>query len=265
MNVQLLVIDPQNDFCDPRGSLYISGANADIKRVADMIRKYRNKINQIDITLDSHHWFHIAHPMFWLDNKGEKPEPFTTINLSDIEGIDLKWRPKDYKFNEYVVKYIKALENNNRYKFTVWPPHCLIGSWGHNIFAPLMDAILFYEDFCTPVQYHIKGTNPLTEHYSIVKADVIDENDPNTKVNIELLNKIENADISIFTGEALSHCVANTIRDVITELGTSITKKLVLLEDATSNILGFESYGTNFLDEMKDLGLRISTTESVFK
>ena len=50
----LLVIDPQVDFCDPNGSLFVKGADADMKRLATMIRENINLIERINITLDSH-------------------------------------------------------------------------------------------------------------------------------------------------------------------------------------------------------------------
>ena len=33
----LLIIDPQNDFCDKKGSLFVPGADKDIKRLSKFI------------------------------------------------------------------------------------------------------------------------------------------------------------------------------------------------------------------------------------
>ena len=71
---QLLVIDPQNDFCDlpasdrPAGSapsLPVAGAHADMQRLAAFIRAQGCQIDAITVTLDSHHRFDIVHPDFW--------------------------------------------------------------------------------------------------------------------------------------------------------------------------------------------------------
>ena len=71
---QLLVIDPQNDFCDlpashrPAGnapSLPVAGAHADMERLADFIRAQGGQIDAITVTLDSHQRFDIANPDFW--------------------------------------------------------------------------------------------------------------------------------------------------------------------------------------------------------
>ena len=37
--IELLVIDPQVDFCDPKGALYVPGAEHDMKRLSAMIRR----------------------------------------------------------------------------------------------------------------------------------------------------------------------------------------------------------------------------------
>lgn len=39
--IHLLIIDPQNDFCSPDGSLYVHGAEQDMQRLADFIDTYR--------------------------------------------------------------------------------------------------------------------------------------------------------------------------------------------------------------------------------
>lgn len=50
----LLVIDPQVDF-HPGGSLAISGANEDSARTASLILQNVDEIDEIYVTLDSHH------------------------------------------------------------------------------------------------------------------------------------------------------------------------------------------------------------------
>ena len=62
-------------------------------------------------------------------------------------------------------------------------------------------------------------------------------------------------------GEAGSHCLANTVRDVANNFGDdSYVKRLVLLEDATSPVPGFEPFQTDFIKEMKARGMQISNT-----
>jgi nicotinamidase-related amidase len=91
-------------------------------------------------------------------------------------------------------------------------------------------------------------------------ADVPDPNDPSTQMNVSFLNTINEADIVLLAGEARSHCLANTGRDACNYFSDdSLVKKLVLLEDATSDVTGFENYGEQFVKEMKARGMQTTT------
>jgi hypothetical protein len=66
-------------------------------------------------------------------------------------------------------------------------------------------------------------------------------------------------------GEARSHCLANTVLDIANNFGEENIKKMVLLEDGTSDVPGFENLGEDFVKEMKGRGMRISTTVDYLK
>lgn len=102
-----------------------------------------------------------------------------------------------------------------------------------------------------------KGSNLKTEHYSAVQADVPDAGDPNTMLNTDLLNKLKDNDLVYIVGQALSHCVANTVRDIANEFGDENIKKLVIIADTTSSVTGFEALGDQFLKEMVARGMNI--------
>lgn len=55
MNLQFLLINPQNDFAHPDGHLFVPGADKDSERLAEMLKRHKSKISDIHITLDSHH------------------------------------------------------------------------------------------------------------------------------------------------------------------------------------------------------------------
>ena len=84
-NIHLLVIDPQNDFCDPNGSLFVPGANEDMKRLATMVDRLKDKLADIHVTLDSHRRVDISHPIWWKSPSGAHPDPFTQITAADLE------------------------------------------------------------------------------------------------------------------------------------------------------------------------------------
>ncbi len=124
--IELLIIDPQIDFCDPHtGALYVPNAEHDMRRLANMIRRLKDKIDDIHVTLDSHHLIHIAHPIFWKDPQGNHPLPFTRITLPEVE--DGKWTTTQPGLYERALEYVRKLAQNGRYDLTIWPPHCLIG------------------------------------------------------------------------------------------------------------------------------------------
>ena len=261
MDLRILIIDPQNDFCDPRGTLPVPGADRDMVRLAEMIRRLKGKISDIHVTLDTHHYVDIAHPIFWVDSEGRHPDPLITIiSVDDVEnGV---WRTTNPQLQKRALEYVKSLRDNSRYALVIWPAHCLIGSWGYGVFPELLHSLIEWEkDFCM-VDYVTKGSNIYTEHYSAVQADVPDPQDPSTMLNTRLVQTLEEADIIALAGEALNFCLANTVTDIANNFGEENIKKLVLLKDATSPVPGkdFEPLSEIFLKDMTARGMQVSTT-----
>ena len=272
MRVELLIIDPQVDFCDPAGNLFVPGADKDCERLTAMINRISKKVSDIHVTLDTHHRFDIAHPAFWINDKGQHPTPFTVITYDDLKnGVwkaavpafqNAKAFYAAYKRDHFgAEEYVKSLSDNHRYALCVWPPHCLIGHPGHNVSPNVLAALDKWEqDHVTGfVDFVTKGSNFWTEHYSAVMADVIDPTDPGTALNTKLIETLQAVDIIGISGEALSHCVANTIRDIANNFGEENIKKFVLIQDTCSNVPGFEQLGTDFVREMTSRGMQIST------
>jgi nicotinamidase-related amidase len=257
LKVHLLVIDPQIDFCDPSGSLFVPGADSDMKRLATMINRLGKKLEDIHVTMDTHHQYDIAHPMFWADSAGKHPAPFTLITMDDINAG--KWRTTVPSHMQRARDYVEALNRNNRYLLCIWPPHCLIGSKGHGIQGDVYEALVAWEAANIGfVDYVTKGSNFWTEHYSAVQADVPDAQDASTQLNTQLITILQEADIIAIAGEALSHCVANTVQDIANNFGEDNIKKMVLLEDCSSNVTGFDGLGNDFVKAMKSRGMQIS-------
>jgi nicotinamidase/pyrazinamidase len=261
MNVHLLIIDPQNDFCDPStGALYVAGADEDMNRLADMIDRLGDSISDIHVTLDSHHLNDIAHPNWWRDSAGNPPSPFTIITADDVE--KQVWTTTVPSLYRRSLEYVKSLESNKRYPLCIWPPHCLIGTSGAAIWPRLMQSLNNWNaNQFMQVDFVTKGSNVFTEHYSAIKADVPDPIDPTTQINTRLISALQSADLIAIAGEASSHCVANTVRDIADAFGDdSYVKKLVFITDASSPVGGFESFSDDFIKEMTGRGMQISTT-----
>jgi nicotinamidase/pyrazinamidase len=261
--VHLVVIDPQVDFCTPTkkgGKLYVGGAEDDIERLAKMVNRLGGRLDDIHITLDSHHQVHIAHPIFWKDSSGKHPDPFTLITAKDVENG--KWTTTAPGMYKRALDYVKSLDKNGRYVLCIWPPHCLIGTTGHTVQEPLLSALLKWEsENFAVVDKVTKGSNIYTEHYSAVMADVPQPDDPTTQLNTGFIRTLEDADIIAFAGEAATHCVLNTMQDIINNFSDPSTiKKVVLLKDASSCIPGFEQGYKDFVSNMETRGMQTSTT-----
>lgn len=259
--VALLIIDPQYDFCDPAGKLSVKGADADSLRLANFINKNQHIIDDIQITLDSHYPIHIAHAICWVNAKGQHPEPLKTLITADDvrKGV---WRATNPAKQQLQLDYVETLERNGRYVLVIWPEHCIIGSVGATIYQPIYDAVHSWEHLYAMAPRTTKGSNPYTEHYSAVQAEVIMPDDETTKLNTPLITEIDKYDIILLSGQARSHCVANTITDIANRFSPESIKKMVLLEDTTSDVPGFETMGRDFVDRLTQKGMQVATTSS---
>lgn len=260
--IYLLSIDPQFDFCDPSGALYVPGAEKDMERLAKMVKRCRNDIDDIIVTLDSHRTVHIAHPLWWVDQEGNHPSPFTLIQEEDVTGPNPKFRAYNPEYQRRSIEYVKTLKENGRYVLCIWPPHCLIGSNGYKVMPSLFEALTEWENRFATVNWVTKGSNIFTEHYSAVQADVVDPEDSvSTGLNTKLIESLQDADLIAIAGEASSHCVANTVRDVANNFGEENIKKFVYLEDTSSPVPSFEQLEKDFLDEMTGRGMQVTTSD----
>ena len=267
--IHLVAIDPQMDFCTPAGTykgvntgaLYVPGADEDMKRLAGFVRRLRDKLADIHITLDSHHLMDVAHPLFWKNAKGEHPAPFSLIQLADLkQGI---WTTTVPSFYPRMEKYVEALSTAGRYPLVIWPPHCLIGTPGASVVPELMEAV---QDWAAnrkaTIDFVTKGSNIYTEHYSAVRAEVPDPKDPTTQLNTDFVNTIEQADEVVWSGEAYYHCLFNTMRDTFDAFGTDAIKKMVVLTDATSPVPGQnDATAIQWFKDAQQKGLRLTTTK----
>lgn len=256
MNIQLLLIDPQKDFCDPNGSLSVPGGVKDMDNVAKLIKDKGKKLDDIHITLDSHHLFDIAHPIYWRDSSGNNPTPFTIINPEDMENGT--WTTTVPGLFNRTLQYLKDLKMSARYALCVWPPHCLISSEGHNLMPNVLDAIHEWEKAPGIADMITKGSNPYSEHYSCVMAEVPDPEDPSTQLNTNLIKTLTEADIVLIAGEASSHCVAASVRDIANNFGDdSYISKLHFLKDCSSPVPSFENLEDEFIKEMVARGMKV--------
>lgn len=273
LKVDLVIIDPQNDFCDKeipgifKPTLPVPGGYLAMSRVSNLVTRIGKKLNDIHVTLDSHRLIDVGHPNLWMDQKGNAPGYFTEISADDIQsGI---WSPRIPSLRTRFLKYAKELEAKGKYKITIWPPHCLIGTWGHNVHPELNEALQVWSATeIAMVDYVTKGSNPYTEHYGALMAEVPDPTDPGTSLNTNFLNILAEADIILLTGLALSHCVKETGDQIVDNIGADHVKKIHILTDCSAPVAAVPNGGPNYpeianewLRKMERKGVTLTTSD----
>ncbi len=253
----LLLIDVQNTFCIPEFELFVGGKSGtgavdDNSRLCEFIYRNLGIITTITPTMDTHKAMQIFHPIFWINSDGEHPTPSaTSITPADIEKGIWKVNPAvasslgtKYEFLEqHSYYYVKQLSQDGKYPLTVWPYHSMFGGIGHALVSAVEEAVFFH---CiarnSQTQFEIKGDNPLTENYSVLRPELLESFDkhPIAQKNTRLIQQLLAFDAVIIAGQAKSHCVAWTIDDLLTEIqqiDPNLAKKVFLLEDSTSPVV----------------------------
>ena len=275
-NVNLIIIDPQNDFCHIDGALFVPGAHDDCVRLAAFIHENKKTITNITVTMDNHPRIHIAHPCAWVDHDGNNPKPFTVMYVSDnsIFGMIGQTHENDREYfpvmanknNPFIYhEYIRNLQDNNKDPLCIWPEHCINGDKGQTIEWRVADALKQWEYYhFKNVNYVYKGMNPYTEHYGAICAEVQYQDDSSTTVNNKILASIAGADMTLFAGEALSHCVKHTVKYLMDEYQCLLNSCNVnILRDTTSSVPGFETDSEKFLVEAQKKGVKIINTKDL--
>lgn len=255
-NVHLLLIDVQRDFCFPEGSLYVagrsgSGALDDNRRTAEFIYRNLASLTNVTTTLDTHHAFQIFFASFWVDREGQPLAAHREITTEDLERGDAAPNPAvaawlckgDYAWLTQQVRfYCAELEKAQKYRLYLWPPHCIVGSEGHCLAGVVHEARLFHS-YVRGVQSwtELKGDNPLTENYSVMRPEVLAQHDgqPLAEGNTVFLKKLLEADRIVIAGQAASHCVKSSIEDLLASIlreDAALARKVYLLTDCMSAV-----------------------------
>jgi nicotinamidase-related amidase len=247
----LLAVDCQNTFCLPDFELPVAGAVNDSVRLCEFIYRNLGVITEIDPTLDTHTAMQIFHTVFLINDAGEHPAPLTVISFDDVARGKWKVNPAvadnlagDYQaLQQHLLHYSRQLSDGGKYMLMIWPYHAMHGGIGHSLVA-IVEEACFFHNMARQSQtgFEIKGNNPLTEHYSVLRPEVLDDarGAPIAQKNERLIKKLLNFDAVIIAGQAKSHCVAWTVDDLLTEIRArddQLAKKIYLLEDCTSPVV----------------------------
>ncbi|PSF37874.1 isochorismatase [Aphanothece hegewaldii CCALA 016] len=245
----LLIIDAQNTFCLPEFELFVGGRSGrgaidDNIRLCEFIYRNLKTITTIIPTMDTHTAIQIFHPIFWVNEAGENPQPMTMISYSDVENKVWRVNPAlGNNLDNYALHYVQKISEQGKYLLTIWPYHSMLGGIGHALVSALEEAIFFHSIARkSQTQFELKGENILTENYSVFRPEILDDHQgqPITQKNSRLLQQVLDYDAVIIAGQAKSHCVAWTIEDLLKEIMTrdpNLAKKVYLLEDCTSPVV----------------------------
>lgn len=243
--VLFIGIDVQHDFMD-NGALGVLGAHGDVERMTRFIYNNMDKISNIAVSIDTHTPHQIFHPCWWIDENGNNPAPYTPITLADLDSG--KWRAV---INPMASRdYVEHLEKGGKKTLVVWSYHCIQGTTGCALENQFSNMIYFHSVAKRyAFQPIVKGQDPLSEMYGIIKP----EYDTKGYINIKFLNKIEQYDKIVIAGEAKSHCVMESIKQILEHYETrpEVTKKIYILDDCMSIIPGFEEATAQAFDEFK--------------
>lgn len=235
LKILCLLIDMQVDFCHESGSLFVPGAIQDVQRVIEFIYRNAGRITKIICSLDSHYPLQIFHPAWWADQNGRHPDPFTIISIEDVETE--KWRPLREK--EWTIRYVKALQREAKKQLTIWPYHVPIGGVGNALDPELWSAV-FWHAIARKSQpiWLQKGSVAKTEHYSIIKPEIPVEEQNNQTSTERFEQLVDEYDYIYLAGEAQSHCVLETVKDiaVIFKNQPDKLKKIFILKDCMSAV-----------------------------
>jgi len=266
--IALLMIDFQVDFCHGNGgTLYVPDAEIDIANTIKFIDDNLDKITTIFASLDSHLAFQIFYSTWWVDDNGNHPAPFTIITSKDLESG---------KFKAVIdpigsIEYVKKLETQSNKPLCIWPFHTMIGTPGQAL-DPALYEVLFYHAIArkSQISFLQKGNIPQTEMYGILSPEVKIPKHPMGGFNTDFLNLVTKHDKIFISGEARSHCVLESIKqihDFFVKSDKNVLKKIFILENCMSCVkhptIPFEAITNAEFETFKNSGINILKTTDV--
>jgi nicotinamidase/pyrazinamidase len=259
--IAVVLVDYQHDFVDPSGTLYVPGSQADVARFLTWFYANAHKITTIYASLDTHIPFQIFYGSWWINPQThEHPQPFTVITGQDVD--NRTWVP--LLEPAWSVYYVHELQQMARKDLMIWPYHTMQGTLGHMLVAPISEAIAWHSTArqIQPV-YIEKGLIPRTEFYGIFGAEVPDPQAPASSLNTTLLDSVMQHDKVFIVGEAKSHCVLETERQIVEHYANqpATLRKLYFLQDCTSSVqhpvIDFDALAEEELARMQEHGVNI--------
>ena len=236
--IAVILVDYQHDFVDPAGTLYVPGSQEDIARFLRWFYMHAHKITSVYASLDTHLPLQIFYNSWWQNPQtGAHPQPYTVITAGDID--NKTWAP--ILEPEWSIQYVHLLQQKAKKDLMIWPYHTMEGTLGH-------------------IE---KGRTARTEFYGIFGAEVPDPQSPESALNTTLLDAVMQHDKIYIAGEAKSHCVLETERQLVDHYAhqPAILQKLYFLKDSTSSVqhptIDFDALAEIELSKMEQQGVHL--------
>lgn len=235
IRVAALGIDAQVAFCCPGASMFVPGAVDDCRRTLAWLYRNLDRITQLFFSLDTHRVFQIFHPSWWVDESGAHPAPFTPVTAEAVRG----GRFRAVRHPAESAEYVEKLEASGKYVLTIWPYHALAGGVERALEPALTEAAVFHSLVrSAEPRFEAKGAQATTESYSVLAPEVRELGGRRLGAfDAALFDALIAFDRVYVFGQAKSHCVLATLRDVrerAAALDPRLLRKFWILEDATS-------------------------------
>lgn len=260
VKILLLLIDDQVSFSFPlpAGSLFVAGRSGTgainaHRMLVEWIYHYLHLISLIIPSMDTHLLYQIFFTNAHILKDGRHPPANTIITAEEYRrgiyrpspemaaliGVDLDWLQKQFTF------YCEWLEASGKSPLYLWPYHTMLGSNGHRL-AGVVEEARFFHGLVRGAANNplLKGDLPLTEHYSIFSPEVMTTWDgrtiPGAEKNTQLMEKLLKAEMVVIAGLASSHCVKESVKDLLAYIRTKdlkLARKIYLLADCTAPVV----------------------------
>jgi nicotinamidase-related amidase len=148
-----------------------------------------------------------------------------------------RWRPLFAP--SWSLEYLHRLQATAQKQLVVWPYHVPIGGPGNALDPELWSAVFWHAlaRQSQPRWVH-KGSIDRTEHYSIIQPEVPVPDHPQGQRNRALLADLAASDYIFIAGETASHCVLETVEDLVEEFGSqpTVLDRIYVLRDCMSPV-----------------------------
>ena len=179
----LIIVDMQNDFCDPNGALYIKGADLLYSKILSLLSNYNTIIFTQDYHPDNHCSFY--------DNIDKTPLSNKTLLLYPNQNMT--------QIRNKVPLFGKVILENEKTQI-LWPRHCVQNTWGSQLIKQLKPT---KNDFVV-----FKGNNENIDSYS-----AFFDNGKVSKTPLDNYLKSRNIKKVNVVGLAFDYCVGYTAID----------------------------------------------------